>query len=258
MSKPLHDEGSGRLTTLQAYAVVCSTKEQEEAISAFCKNIHIILDNHGGVARSVKTNYSRGDVVNIVWEGLPQNAVTLYEIRDVLAELRSRQKIALHIVTDSRYGHYMGKYGTKRTRDVMANLGGDTFFYDWNEETCAHIVTGCDLALIPIPLQNPFLAGKPENKLLLFWSMGMPAVVSATPAYARVMQEVGLPMACRSHEEWLKTLERYLSDEIGRRDAGQCGREYVEKNYSQDKILGRWDRLFASVLNSTPSRVTVV
>ena len=131
----------------------------------------------------------------------------------------------------------------------MANMGDNTFFYDWNEETCSHIITACDLALIPVPLDNPFLARKPENKLLLFWRLGIPAVVSATPAYTRVMHEVGLSMACGSQKDWLDTLAKYIADENGRRNAGKLGMEYIEANYSQDKILARWDKLFASVLD---------
>ena len=61
----------------------------------------------------------------------------------------------------------------------------------WDESTCSDIIRNCDLAVIPIDLSDPFAFGKPENKLLLFWGMGMPVVTSAIPAYVRAMQAVG-------------------------------------------------------------------
>ena len=48
------------------------------------------------------------------------------------------------------------------------------------------IATGCDLAVIPLPLDRPLERGKPESKLVSFWRMGMPVVTSSTPAYRRV------------------------------------------------------------------------
>jgi len=37
--------------------------------------------------------------------------------------------------------------------------------------------------VIPAVLGEPMFAGKPENKLLLFWRMGMPVITSSTAAY---------------------------------------------------------------------------
>jgi hypothetical protein len=120
--------------------------------------------------------------------------------------------------------------------------------HEWNEKTCSDIISQCDLAVIPIPLNDPLSAGKPENKLLLFWRMGMPVVVSATAAYARAMQLSGLSMACRTKNEWLEVLEKYIIDENARRDAGQRGRVFCENNYSEEKTLELWDEVFRSLV----------
>src|SRR5260370_11719021 len=130
-------------------------------------------------------------------------------IRDVLLELRRKRKIAIHVITALRYGKCLnGRFAQRRTEDEAAKIFDPIHLYAWSEQTCSAISTACDLALIPIPLQDPVCAGKPENKLLFFWRLGMPVVVSATPAYTRVMQQCGLPMACQPAQDCRATLDR--------------------------------------------------
>jgi glycosyltransferase involved in cell wall biosynthesis len=104
------------------------------------------------------------------------------------------------------------------------------------------------MALIPLSLTDPLYKGKPENKLLLFWRMGIPVVTSATPAYTRAMEGCGLPMACRTSDDWIRILEHYMSDKEARRDAGQRGLSYTNEHYSEESTLKRWDDVFASLL----------
>ena len=133
--------------------------------------------------------------------------------------------------------------------DITKKLFNDTYLYEWNEQLCSTIISACDMALIPIALDDPFSSGKPENKLFLFWRLGMPAVVSATPAYERAMAQSGLAMACRTQQEWLATLERYIVDKSARRDAGLRGTAFIDNYYSEEKILASWDKLFESVFD---------
>lgn len=231
-----------------ADAVICSTDEQKQDILQFCQNVHIILDIHSTVTRVVKTNYSAGDVFNFVWEGLPQNIRSFHEIREVLKYLKNKYKIALHIVTDLEYYQYLRKYRKHNTKDITRKLFENIYLYEWNEQLCSTIISMCDMALIPIALSVPFYKGKPENKLLLFWRMGVPVVTSATPAYIRAMEGCGLPMTCRTTDNWIRILEHYMCDEEARRDAGQRGLAYANERYSEETMLKRWDDVFASVL----------
>ncbi len=232
----------------RADAVVCTTVEQKRDISKFCENIHMILDVHP-MYNKIKTDYSACEVFNFVWEGLPQNIQSFYAIRDVLESLKTKHKFALHLVTALRYGQYMGKYWKRHTIDIARKLFDDVYLYDWNEQLCPSIICQCDMALIPLFLDDPFALGKPEDKLLLFWRMGMPTVVSATPSHERSMKSVGLSMACSTEEEWEKTLEKYMGDEGARREAGNRGKSFVEKNYNEEIKLSQWDNLVESVLS---------
>jgi hypothetical protein len=231
----------------RADAVICASEAQRQTVLRYCKNVHLILDFQDALIRSVKTTYSCGDTFNFVWEGLAQNLMAFRVIHDVLDELVRKRKIAMHIVTQLEFGRFMGKFFKQRTADLARKLFDEFYLYQWNEQLFSTIISACDLALIPAPLEDPIYSGKPANKLLLFWRMAVPAVVSATPGYETAMQQCGLPMACRSSEEWRATLERYMLDESARREAGRVGMAFANSNYSDEATLARWDGVFASL-----------
>jgi glycosyltransferase involved in cell wall biosynthesis len=109
-------------------------------------------------------------------------------------------------------------------------------------------VTACDLAIIPINTDSPLARGKPENKLLLFWRMGMPTLVSSTPAYSRAMDTCGLDFYCKNNDEWAEKLEKLIVDVETRKKAGQTGKQHADSFYSEKIYMEKWDRLFESVL----------
>jgi len=232
----------------RADAVICSTEEQKGEILKFCKNVQIILDMQSSVARKVKTDYSMGTTCNLVWEGLPQTVHFLFEIQNILASLATKHKIALHVITDLESHKYLNKFGKIKTSSITKQIFKNTFLYEWNEELHPHISSACDIAIIPVPLQDPLASGKPENKLLLFWRMGIPTITSATPSYDRAMANTGLQMTCRTKQDWQELLEKYIEDETLRETAGKRGRAYAEDIHSEKRLFTSWDKLLNSVL----------
>jgi len=232
----------------RADAVVCSTQEQQSIISELCDNVHVILDVQSMVVKNVKTVYLPNKPLRLVWEGLASNLPQLVVIAPVVQTLLQTRPVELHVVTDPRRGRLKGGLGQIDTQRFLARHFKNAVFHAWNEEMCSEIITSCDLALVPIDLKDPFVRGKPENKLLLLWRMGMPVVVSATPAYRRAMAGAGTPwLACATGAEWLATLDRVLSNEDARREVAGRGRHYAEAVNSTEAILSRWDRLFNSL-----------
>jgi len=231
----------------RADAVICSTEEQGRDIGQFCSNVHTILDMHSSVVRTIKTDYSVGRPFKLVWEGLPQTLCSLELIAPALRELRRRHDLQLNLVTDLEYYRYLGRYGKTETRQAAQRLFSEVRLHEWKEDVCSRVICSCDLAVIPLAAGDPFAFGKPENKLLLFWRMGMPAVTSATPAYDRAMRGAGLDLTCAHAGDWLAVLERFILDETARREAGTRGKAYVEGEFSEEKLLGCWDNVFASL-----------
>jgi glycosyltransferase involved in cell wall biosynthesis len=232
----------------RADAVVCSTEEQRRDIHRYCQNVHIVLDVHASVVRNVKDDYRCGEPFNLVWEGLPSNITQLKQIRDVLKDVNKLRPLVLNIVTDPDQPRLLGRFGRVQSIDLAREVFDAVQFHTWDEATCSEVIRSCDLAVIPIDLSDPFVTGKPENKLLLLWRMGMPVVTSATPAYRRAMHEAGLEgLACRDHEEWMAALERMIGDETLRREAGVRGKFFAEKHNNEEALLARWDAVFESL-----------
>ncbi len=231
----------------RADAVVCSTPEQRTSISALNQNTHAILDFHGHLIRTHKRRYSIGERLNLVWEGQPENLGSLELVAPALAELRQELKISLHLITDLQYFRILGRYWALETERRVRALFADTYLYQWNEVMLAPIATNCDIGIIPLPDDDPLMRAKPENKLLLLWRMGIPTVVSDTPAYTRTMAACNLNMTCHSSSDWVATLRHLATDESIRRRAARVGRIYSEDEHGEQQLLARWDAMFASI-----------
>lgn len=246
----------------RADAVVCTTLEQKKDIQKYCKNVHIILEFHFKVIKEIKTNYSLGKRINLVWEGQAENIYGFIEIKEALAEIRKKYPIVLHLITDIERKKYMNIFRRVSILDEVKSIfddgylsntasGNDSlvYLYQWNLEMLSRIITGCDIAIIPLDIRNPLMRGKPENKLVFFWRMGMPTIVSATPAYERVMDRCRLRLCCRNNSEWRTKLEGLIVDADARQAAGMRGKECADTIYSEEEYLKQWDRLFQSVLD---------
>jgi hypothetical protein len=61
------------------------------------------------------------------------------------------------------------------------------------------------------------------------------------------MAAAGQTLCCRTEAEWSKALEQLVEDEPARRDAGQGGRAFVEREYADERLLSAWDAVLASV-----------
>lgn len=231
----------------RADAVVCSTIEQRQDILPFCPNTHVVLDVHASVTHSIKRDYSLASPARLVWEGLPYNLGSLALIRNALSEVATKIPIELHLVTDPVYFRYLGRYGRRDSLSEARALFPKVYLHEWQESTLAELVCSCDVAIIPVDLSDPFSSGKPENKLLLFWRMGMPVVTSASPAYVRAMTNASLDLFCGDEQQWTENLLRVLTDESLRRKAGQQGKAYAEMEYSEARLLAAWDAVFESI-----------
>jgi hypothetical protein len=236
----------------RADAVVCCTEEQRQSILPFCANVHPILDFQPETGFAHKTGWKAGEPFHIVWEGLPQNLGEFSVLAGVLKELKSRRKITLHLVTDLELARVSTDVLKQPTQRFVKKVLGidDVFLYQWNHRTLSAIATACDLAVIPLRLDDAFAAGKSENKLILFWRMGLPVVCSATNAYRRAAQGAGLEhtgMLCATADEWTRAIERFIDDEAVRREAGEKGRAFAEAEHGEGRLAERWDVALASV-----------
>ena len=110
------------------------------------------------------------------------------------------------------YISYLRKYWQVETLQAVQSIFPNVCFHEWTESDFAEILCSCDLAVIPLDLRDPFASGKPENKLLLLWRMGVPVVTSASPAYVRAMNAANLDYTAKNNSDWYSILSKLISD----------------------------------------------
>ena len=226
-----------------ADAVICSTDEQAETIRPYNANVVTSFDWFGGDLGAAKTDYRRGDKLRLVWEGQSTTLSNLHSIREILNSFRDY--IELHVVTDPQVYRYFGRFLPHPSKDLLRGFECEVHFHPWERGSFSGHITGADLAIIPIDTTNAFARGKPENKVVMMWQLGMPVLTSDTPAYLRAMQGAGLDLICTNSPDWRSKLEQMIAaPDAEREQLARQGRTFAERAYSLDEFLQRFDRSF--------------
>ncbi len=231
----------------RSQAVICSTLEQSDSIKPYCENTHIVFDAHFNDALVSKSNYESHEPFRLVWEGLPSNIYQLKSITELIASNKFDIPIELHIITDRVGRRLLNRYFSVDIPRFLESLPIKTYFYEWSAKNLSTISLDCDLAIIPIDLTNPFASGKPENKLLLFWRMGLPVLVSATPAYIRAMNSSGQIYYAFNDADWIECIRTLMESKEKRQEAAKKGKDLVLEKYSQEILLNKWRSVFTSI-----------
>jgi glycosyltransferase involved in cell wall biosynthesis len=157
--------------------------------------------------------------------------------------LDARIPLELVFVTTPTYGRWAGRIGRRETIADVDRIVEHVRVVPWQIATFAQAVTACDLGIIPLDLGDPFETGKPENKLVELWRLGMPVLASATPAYRRTMERADLAdMLCTCMDDWRERLAEFASNDHRRATCGKLALEFVNKEYSVERMLAKWDR----------------
>ncbi len=236
-----------------ADAVVCSTEEQAAMIRRFNPNVFISFDYFGDDNGQPKTDYRSEGKLRLVWEGQSTTLDNLLTLTEVLNDFRDR--IELHVVTDPLIYRHFGRYLPRRSEDALSGIKCEVRFHRWDRASFSSHITSSDLAIIPIDTSNAFACGKPENKLVMLWQLGMPVLTSDTPAYRRAMNSAGLDQLCRDSACWRRRLEEMIEASAEERaKAAHTGRSFAARAYSKDEFLARFDAAFEAAGFSTESR----
>ena len=232
----------------RADAVVCSTEEHAVKIAFCSKNVHPVTDLLGEI-ECLSPRLRKSHRLDIVWEGLTATLPALRSITPALRDLARDHEIRLHLVTDLLAPRHMNRFLPRRTEDLIAGWGIDIRLYQWSTDTLTEVANECDLAIVPVDLTNPMAVGKAENRMVIFWRLGLPVVASATPANVRASSLAGLGdrVLCSTAEDWRLTLERLHVGPEERLEIASAGQAVALSSYSEESLAQRWDRLFESL-----------
>jgi len=232
----------------RADAVVCSTDEQATRISRHSDNVHPILDLHSEI-EVLRPTINDGTGLDIIWEGLVATLPAVQQILPALRSLSDRCELRLHLVTDLRYQRYMNRFRTCLTEEIVADWGIDVRLYQWSVDTLAEVAGRCDVAVVPVNLSDPMAVGKPENRMRIFWRLGLPVVASPSPAHDRATSLAGMggQVLCATSDDWERVLERLYKWPAERLEIAEAGQAAALSVYSDGSLASRWDRLFRSL-----------
>lgn len=237
-----------RAMVRRADAVVCSTEEQRHAIAELNPNAHVVLDFHGEFGTPEPPQREAGENFHVVWEGLPATLPALRPLLPALRDVARSRPLTLHLVTDLRWPRYLDRFVVRDTQDFVDGWPVPVMLYQWHLRTMPAIAQACDVALVPMDLDDPFSRGKPENRLRVFWRLGVPVLASASPAHRRAVSRAGLDpgLLCTTLADWERGLRHHAERAADPGDIARARRVALD-DYGDAVLAEAWDRVFASL-----------
>lgn len=232
--------------------VVVASNEQAAVVAPFNRNVRVIRDCHDELGPpSLVKEFAHNDHYNVFWEGL---GFTLFHFREIANELGAfllETNSLLHLVTNEFFPKYAGKFGIIRTQhlveDIFGSAAKNVVIHRWTLEKVKEVAAICDFGVIPILENDQFARLKPENKLLIYWRLGLPTLFSDTPSYSRVANEAkAVGFSVRSGEWGQKLAELVTAKE--QRVKNMAGvRSYLIESHTKQVILDQWKEALESL-----------
>jgi len=227
-------------------AVVCSTVSQKEYLNKLNNNVHVSIDSFSSEIRSIKSSYARDHrKLTILWEGKIYNLKYLEVLNKCLQSFGV--DIEVIVLTDNQTKSFLGY--SQSAAGIMKRFSFNCKFVEWSHENLCEYSLISDVAIIPLDLNDGIAFHKPENKLVFLWSLGLPVITSATPAYESVM--VGANVSdylCYTDNDWERILKVFMDkneDDI-KNDMSKV-RHYIQCYYSDRDIIDAWRNIFNNI-----------
>jgi hypothetical protein len=234
-------------TCRSADCVVVGSPEQAELIFPYNRNVHVILDDHSeyGEIKRLKPD-ARYRPLTLFWEGLGITLKHLITIAPTLDKFLTDTNSRLLILTNLNYRKIGNKYIKVDSKKELSKHFRKSIervsLISWSIESVRSAAREADLALLPINTADSFALYKPENKLLIYWRLGLPVLASPIPSYLRIANELDMEKAM-VNGDWEEHLQLVSGTRYTRED-GERIKEYLMKFHSQENLFRKWDSIF--------------
>lgn len=232
--------------------IVVASNEQANIARQYNPNVQVIRDSHDelGSPIEIKT-FNKNQGFNLFWEGLGFTLFHFQEAANDLGKFLLETNSILNLVTNESFSRYAGKFGKIESRALIQRIFGpaaqNVRIYPWSQEKVREVANECDFGVIPILEKDEFARLKPENKLLIYWRLGLQTLFSDTPSYSRLADEVGVPEYSVISGNWgdkLKEISKapnYLNPNMSN------VHEYLLRFHSDEVILDQWKKALNSL-----------
>lgn len=227
--------------------VIVGSEEQRHYLESFSEKVCVIHDYFGyEVCSGERKNHSKINTMpRIVWEGLSHGNKKIWDLLEKECRPLSEvfESVGVDIITDEACCKFGKRYFCQPTDSILSKIFQNsplTFsFHPWSQDTIKSVVAAADVAVIPIP-NDPVMRMKPENKLLYFWSLGIPVVASDTGSYKRVMNACGLDGYCVSNGGFSDAILRLLESQAEREEYRARAHLYLKATFGADFFERTW------------------
>ena len=143
--------------------------------------------------------------IKLAWEGRSENLINLKIIKPVIDKLILNYNIELHILSDLSYPFLnifnlssiklLKKYLVIYFKKIQLKKD-QKFFHQWNKDLVSTILKSCDIAVVPLDINDRFLFGKSMNKVILMWKNNLPVVASKISSYEELSKKLSIHFIC--------------------------------------------------------------
>lgn len=229
-----NQRGQAVAMTELADMVIASSSHLADICRGFNPSSRWIPDNVNPALVPPPARRDRGAVLNLWWSGMPQKAIDLLALANVLPRLGA--KIRLNLVTGDLGAamKLMEPAMAAGLVSLLKKIPHEIHLYRSVEKLLRLYASRPGIIISPRFLDNPYNLSHSEWKITLGMACGLPAVTSPQPSYldvrARCSHE-GAVAICASDEEWMTALRDATTHEDWE-DAADAARKVVAEHYS--------------------------
>jgi glycosyltransferase involved in cell wall biosynthesis len=183
-----------------------------------------------------RKEYVEKEQCTIGWVGMASGLPFLLPINRTLQSLQRKYGVNITLITSSDYER------------ISPSIAGQFAFHftrvEWSLDSVARNLASCDIGIAPLPHDSY----KSSNKVVTYWSVGLPVVASPTYEYSQIIVHGENGFIAKSKKDWECLLERLLLDGGLRRKLGLAGLEASSKYCTIEQVADQWAQVLSEVL----------
>lgn len=232
--------------------IVVASNEQAKIAALYNANVTVIRDSHSELGNpiNIKT-FNKKKGYKLFWEGLGFTIFHFEEAAKDLGKFLLETDSTLNLVTNESFSRYAGRFGKIKSKNLIKKIFGpaakNVHIHPWSQKKVREIASECDFGVIPILENDEFARLKPENKLLIYWRLGLQTLFSDTPSYVRLADEVGVPEYSVKSGKWAEKLKEISTPPHSLNENILNAQEYLLRFHSEEVILGQWKNALSSL-----------
>lgn len=258
LRRPIRFSKNLTLLCEESDLIIVASQEQAEVARTLNPNVISIWDCHDELgAPRYPTLLQKESKFEIFWEGL---SVTLFHFQECLPDLKDfllETNSTLNIVSNPNHFRFSNRFFRVSTEKYLSKLFKDlenhVKFYEWSVTKVREVASYCDFGLIPLLERDKFARLKPENKLMIYWRLGLPTLFSGSPSYLRVAHKLGLSDFSVAGGRWKEKLLWLSEDLINQGSRISTATDMLIEHHNEQAILAQWRRAFQGLSGYDPS-----